>query len=326
MTCDFKSGKIILQQPVAREQMTKLLATGKTDLLEGFVSNKTRRKFKARLAYGTRRRGKVVFEFEPRPPRVGKTCAGQASAGKTLMARRPPLPMTASAKTVPGKAPAKKATARKAPAKKAPAQEGGGEEVRLKSPPLWGQCRAVRRGKKVAARKTWRVARFARRHSMAADLNFLSARSTRWTATVGLAAMLMTGSALAQTPTGRKPPPRLPPSPSEQARIPAGVDTGTPGTSDTLPLGTPVPPSVSADRGDLRLRSAAARSAARKNGPVAAGTSASAARADCPSVGPSGNPNGEAVALPGSGFTGQSASPKTAAAAADKRPAVRVAC
>ena len=51
VTCDFKSGKIILQQPVAREQMTKLLATGKTDLLENFVSNKTRRKFKAYLAY-----------------------------------------------------------------------------------------------------------------------------------------------------------------------------------------------------------------------------------------------------------------------------------
>src|SRR5262249_51452483 len=34
ITCDFKSGKVILQQPVAREQMHKLLATGKTDLLE----------------------------------------------------------------------------------------------------------------------------------------------------------------------------------------------------------------------------------------------------------------------------------------------------
>jgi DNA topoisomerase-3 len=41
VTCDFKSGKIILQQPVAREQMHKLLASGKTDLLENFVSNKT---------------------------------------------------------------------------------------------------------------------------------------------------------------------------------------------------------------------------------------------------------------------------------------------
>ena len=50
VTCDFKSGKIILQQPVAREQMSKLLAEGKTELLENFVSNKTRRKFKARHA------------------------------------------------------------------------------------------------------------------------------------------------------------------------------------------------------------------------------------------------------------------------------------
>jgi len=65
VTCDFKSGKIILQQPVAREQMSKLLATGKTDLLDNFVSNKTRRKFKAYLAYD-KKEGKVAFEFEPR--------------------------------------------------------------------------------------------------------------------------------------------------------------------------------------------------------------------------------------------------------------------
>ena len=69
VTCDFKSGKIILQQPVAREQMTRLLETGKTELFEGFVSNKTRRKFKARLAYD-KKEGKVSFEFEPRAPRA----------------------------------------------------------------------------------------------------------------------------------------------------------------------------------------------------------------------------------------------------------------
>ncbi|MDI1260555.1 DNA topoisomerase III [Aquabacterium sp.] len=68
-TCDFKSGKIILQQPVPPEQMTKLLATGKTDLLENFVSNKTRRKFKAFLSWDAKA-GKVSFEFEPRAPRV----------------------------------------------------------------------------------------------------------------------------------------------------------------------------------------------------------------------------------------------------------------
>jgi DNA topoisomerase-3 len=68
-TCDFKSGKIILQQPVAREQMTRLLATGKTELLENFVSNKTRRKFKAYLAFD-KKEGKVTFEFEPRAAKV----------------------------------------------------------------------------------------------------------------------------------------------------------------------------------------------------------------------------------------------------------------
>ncbi|MBT9594467.1 MAG: DNA topoisomerase III, partial [Vitreoscilla sp.] len=44
VTCDFKTGKIILTQPVSHEQVHKLLTTGKTDLLENFVSNKTRRK------------------------------------------------------------------------------------------------------------------------------------------------------------------------------------------------------------------------------------------------------------------------------------------
>ena len=84
VTCDFKSGKIILQQPVPREEMTKLLATGKTSLLENFVSNKTRRKFKAFLAYD-KKEGKVSFEFEPRaskfPPKPA--AAKKAAAKKT---------------------------------------------------------------------------------------------------------------------------------------------------------------------------------------------------------------------------------------------------
>jgi DNA topoisomerase-3 len=81
VTCDFKSGKIILQQPVPREQMTRLLATGKTELLENFVSNKTRRKFKARLAYDAKE-GKVSFEFEPRAAKVPakKAAAKKAAA------------------------------------------------------------------------------------------------------------------------------------------------------------------------------------------------------------------------------------------------------
>ncbi len=81
VTCDFKSGKIILQQPVPREQMTRLLQTGKTDLLENFVSNKTRRKFKARLAFDAKE-GKVSFEFEPRP--VKAPAAKKAAAKKSV--------------------------------------------------------------------------------------------------------------------------------------------------------------------------------------------------------------------------------------------------
>ncbi len=78
-TCDFKSGKIILQQPVSREEFAKLLTTGKTGLLENFVSNKTRRKFKARLAFDAKE-GKVVFEFEPR---AAKTAGRKTAARKT---------------------------------------------------------------------------------------------------------------------------------------------------------------------------------------------------------------------------------------------------
>ena len=111
VTCDFKSGKIILQQPVAREQMTKLLATGKTELLEGFVSNKTRRKFKARLAYD-KKEGKVSFEFEPRVARPGKVPAAKSAAADTAPA--------AEAEVEVKKPAAKKAAPRKAAAKKAP--------------------------------------------------------------------------------------------------------------------------------------------------------------------------------------------------------------
>ena len=83
VTCDFKSGKIILQQPIEREQMSRLLATGRTALLENFVSNKTRRKFKAFLAYDAKE-GKVIFQFEPRPARpAGKAPAKRAAAKKT---------------------------------------------------------------------------------------------------------------------------------------------------------------------------------------------------------------------------------------------------
>ena len=67
-TCDFRSGKVILQQTVEAEQMEKLLSSGRTDLLRNFVSARTRRKFSAYLVRGAD--GKVGFEFEKREPRT----------------------------------------------------------------------------------------------------------------------------------------------------------------------------------------------------------------------------------------------------------------
>lgn len=61
--CDFRSGRMILQQPIEREQMKKLLESGRTDLLAAFVSKKGRR-FKAFLVKQTD--GKIGFEFQPR--------------------------------------------------------------------------------------------------------------------------------------------------------------------------------------------------------------------------------------------------------------------
>lgn len=79
ITCDFKSGKIILTQPVEPAQIHKLLHEGGTDYLENFVSNRTRRKFKAKLVYD-KKEGKVVFEFEPRPERAAKKAPAKKAA------------------------------------------------------------------------------------------------------------------------------------------------------------------------------------------------------------------------------------------------------
>ena len=76
--CDFRSGKVILQQNVEPEQMKKLLISGRTDLLKDFVSARTRRKFSAFLVRGND--GKVGFEFEKREP---KAKAGEKAATAT---------------------------------------------------------------------------------------------------------------------------------------------------------------------------------------------------------------------------------------------------
>lgn len=66
-SCDFKTGKIILKRPIEREQVAKLLRTGRTDLLTKFISKKGR-PFSAYLVAGAD--GKVGFEFEPRQTKI----------------------------------------------------------------------------------------------------------------------------------------------------------------------------------------------------------------------------------------------------------------
>jgi DNA topoisomerase-3 len=120
-TCDFRSGKVILQQPIERAQMEKLLSSGRTDVLRAFVSNRTRRKFSAFLV--KKPDGAIGFEFEPRPPKAG---GAAKTARKATTATEPDAEYTAApakaakrgaAKTAavePDAKPAKRATKRPA--------------------------------------------------------------------------------------------------------------------------------------------------------------------------------------------------------------------
>jgi len=89
-TCDFRSGKVILQRSIDREQVNKLLTTGKTDLLDRFISRKGR-PFKAYLVLTDKK--DVGFEFEkresktkrerkPKEPVVKIDFTGKESVGK----------------------------------------------------------------------------------------------------------------------------------------------------------------------------------------------------------------------------------------------------
>jgi DNA topoisomerase-3 len=77
-SCDFRSGRVILQRPIEREQMHKLLATGRTDLLQ-FVSARTRRGFSAFLV--RQADGKIGFEFEAKEDRRARGARPARAAG-----------------------------------------------------------------------------------------------------------------------------------------------------------------------------------------------------------------------------------------------------
>ncbi|MBB1604296.1 DNA topoisomerase III [Variovorax sp. UMC13] len=113
-SCTFKTGKVILTQPVERAQMEKLLATGKTDLLDKFVSMRTRRAFKAFLVWN-KDEGKVTFEFAPRE-------GGSKFPARKTFSKAAPAKKVAAKKTAAAKTPA----AKKAATPKAPRKPGAG--------------------------------------------------------------------------------------------------------------------------------------------------------------------------------------------------------
>ncbi len=79
--CSFKTGKIILSRPIEPEQVVKLLQTGKTDLLNKFISKKGR-PFSAYLVVVPG--GKIGFEFEQKKNKekatTPKSKSGKAAA------------------------------------------------------------------------------------------------------------------------------------------------------------------------------------------------------------------------------------------------------
>jgi DNA topoisomerase III len=75
-TCSFRVSKHILHREIPKEQVQKLIATGKTDLLHKFISKKGR-PFSAHLKLED---GKVAFEFTAKTPRKKPAAKKPATA------------------------------------------------------------------------------------------------------------------------------------------------------------------------------------------------------------------------------------------------------
>ena len=83
-----RTGKIILQRAIEKEQVQKLLTSGRTDLLEKFISKKGR-PFKAFLALGPE--SKVGFEFEPRAKKTPGAAKPKEPAPKVDFTKAEPV-------------------------------------------------------------------------------------------------------------------------------------------------------------------------------------------------------------------------------------------
>ena len=120
-TCTFKTGAVILQQPISHEQVHKLLTEGKTDLLDKFISNKTRRAFKAYLVWDAQA-GKVAFAFEPRGD--GSSAPRRGAAARTPAKTASAKPAAKTGTKAPGKTTAKAAAKPATPKKPRAATTG----------------------------------------------------------------------------------------------------------------------------------------------------------------------------------------------------------
>ena len=119
--CTFKTGAVILQQPISHEQVHKLLTEGKTGLLDKFISNKTHRAFKAYLVWDAQA-GKVAFAFEPRGD--GSSAPRRGAAARTPAKTASAKPAAKTGTKAPGKTTAKAAAKPATPKKPRAATTG----------------------------------------------------------------------------------------------------------------------------------------------------------------------------------------------------------
>ncbi|MDR2030163.1 MAG: DNA topoisomerase 3 [Puniceicoccales bacterium] len=69
-SCPFRLGRRMLGHEFSRPEVEALLASGRSQLIEDFISNRTGRRFGAYLLLDGN--GKISFEFPPRPPKADR--------------------------------------------------------------------------------------------------------------------------------------------------------------------------------------------------------------------------------------------------------------
>ncbi len=80
--CKFRFSRSILGKTIPTDQFLKLIQEKKTDLLEGFRSNRTKRLFSAHLVL--KEGGNIGFEFAAKAPKEKKSVKKQATENETI--------------------------------------------------------------------------------------------------------------------------------------------------------------------------------------------------------------------------------------------------